>query len=430
MKANSVDFPITITLLMLSFIPWPGPTIFKISCPRDNARIVRKIVQSKWIPVLDKYKVKLPLECPFHPQRDIFGPQQAVKKQHRPSQWTCGICGKSFFEEKFLDMHFDNRHKGYINMAEDAVCLADYCDIMRCDVINIIELKTVSSNHENTDIEIWREASSYSKALTTSSPRDVAKYIVKNGNFVLLQKANSKDGSSAKKLCQKTETPEEAADNKDSSSSSDSADVNQQNASSNNVCQSDLVDSALPQPDNRQQRINEIQKLRANCKPEELQKIKTKCEILVRDCIAGLLIQLSVKDFKEVEDELNRAVCWYLACDRYWEDSHADIRTFPWGLLCMIMMVLSLGVCLCYYVVWVLFDTDDVSVTSASITDRSTPSPAHLLRSDISSGGDGLNAYSEDYIGTDKDNDYIYVTYPPDLKRRLLESCYNRTTRL
>lgn len=74
-----------------------------------------------------------------------------------------------------------------------------------------------------------------------------------------------------------------------------------QNISSNKVCQSDLVDSALPAADNRQQRIAELRKLKANCKPEELAKLKTKCEMLVRDCIAGLLIQLSVKDFKEVE---------------------------------------------------------------------------------------------------------------------------------
>lgn len=47
---------------MLSLIPWPGPTIFKISCPRENARIVRKIVQTKWIPVLDKYKVNIFLD--------------------------------------------------------------------------------------------------------------------------------------------------------------------------------------------------------------------------------------------------------------------------------------------------------------------------------------------------------------------------------
>lgn len=103
-------------LFLLTQIPWPGPLVFKISCPRDNARIVRKIVQTKWIPVLEKYKVKIPIECPFHPKRDIFAPQQAAKFQHRPSQWTCGLCGKSFFEEKYLDMHFDNRHKGVINM--------------------------------------------------------------------------------------------------------------------------------------------------------------------------------------------------------------------------------------------------------------------------------------------------------------------------
>lgn len=67
------------------------------------------------------------------------------------------------------------------------------------------------------------------------------------------------------------------------------------------MCQSDLVESAFPAPENRQQRIESLQKLKANCKPEELQKLKTKCEILVRDCIAGLLIHLSIKDFKEVE---------------------------------------------------------------------------------------------------------------------------------
>ncbi|XP_044266358.1 uncharacterized protein LOC123012476 isoform X1 [Tribolium madens] len=425
MKSNYFNVQI-IALFMLSLIPWPGPTVFKISCPRDNARIVRKIIQSKWIPILEKYKVRLPIECPFHPIRDIFGPQQAAKQQHRPSQWTCGLCGKSFFEEKYLDMHFDNRHKGYINMAEDAVCLADYCDIMRCDVLITQDPKTVYPDTVNTDIEIWREASSYTKALATSGPREVAKYTFKDGIYPHLQKTGK--ATRPTKHCQKNEAPEAPNRNEERQSASDEDKL--QN-SSNNVCQNDLVDSALPAPDNRQQRIAELQKLKANCKPEELQKIKTKCEILVRDCIAGLLIQLSLKDFKEVEDELNRAVCWYLTCDRYWEDTQGDIRSFPWGLLCMIIMVLSLGICMCYYIIWVLFDTDDVSVASASMTDRSTPSPAHVHRHEPPPQVDGHQIYTEDYyLAPDKDNEYIYVTYPPDLKRRLLESCYNRTTRL
>ncbi|GJQ83534.1 hypothetical protein Trydic_g10886 [Trypoxylus dichotomus] len=421
MKANYCNFQI-IGLFMLSLIPWPGPTVFKISCPKDDARLVRKIIQTKWIPILEKFKVSIPLECPFHPLRDIFGPQQAAKHQHRPSQWTCGLCGKSFFEEKFLDMHFDNRHKNHVNMAEDAVCLADYCDIMRCDVLINQDQKTVYSESANTDIELWREASTYStKALAPSGPRDVAKYSARR-NAYHSEKSPSPTSTKENAHCQKSEAP---SDNND-----DSSDEKSQNNSYNNLCMNDLVDSALPAADNKQQRILELQKLKANCKPEELQKLKTQCEVLVRECIGSLLIQLSLKDFKEVEEELNRSVCWYLTCDRYWEDTQSELRQFPWGLLCMIIMVLSLGICFCYYIIWVLFDTDDVSVTSASLTDRSTPSPAHLLKHEPSTSSDGHQIYTEDYYTTDKDNEYIYVTYPPDLKRRLLESCYNRTTRL
>lgn len=433
MKSNLFNVQI-IGLFMLSLIPWPGPTVFRISCPRDSARIVRRIVQTKWTPVLNKYRVSVPLECPFHPDRDIFGPQQAAKYQHRHSQWTCGLCGKSFFEEKYLDMHFDNRHKNNINVAEDAVCLADYCDIMRCDVLIAQDprISSLDDNTINTDIEIWREASAYTKALTTAGPRDVARYTLRNVAFTRAaghHKGADGDAKADGKVrhCQKSEAP-----------NNDEA-----NASGNNKseagCEKDLVDSALPSPDNKQQRIAELQKLKANCKPEDLQKIKTKCEILVRDCIASLLIKLSIKDFKEVEDELNRAVCWYLTCDRYWEDSATEIRSFPWGLLCMIIMVLSLGICLCYYIIWVLYDTDDVSVTtSASVTDRSSPSPAHALHQRQLAAahrerGDAYGADADYYnalVAADKDNEYIYVTYPPDLKRRLLESCYNRTTRL
>ncbi|KRT78918.1 hypothetical protein AMK59_8601 [Oryctes borbonicus] len=293
---------------------------------------------------------------------------------------------------------------------------------MRCDVLINQDQKTVYSESANTDIELWREASTYStKALAPTGPRDVAKY---SGRKTAYQSETSPSSASTKESahCQKSEAP---SDNND-----DSSDEKSQNNSYNNLCMNDLVDSALPATDNKQQRILELQKLKANCKPEELQKLKTKCEILVRDCIASLLIQLSLKDFKEVEEELNRAICWYLTCDRYWEDTQSDLRQFPWGLLCMIVMVLSLGICFCYYIIWVLFDTDDVSVTSASLTDRSTPSPAHLLKHEPSTSSDGHQIYTEDYYTTDKDNEYIYVTYPPDLKRRLLESCYNRTTRL
>ncbi|GFO43360.1 C2h2-type Zinc finger [Plakobranchus ocellatus] len=51
------------------------------------------------------------------------------------SRWTCNFCGKSFVTEYFLDRHFENRHSDSMQ-AGDIVCLADVCDVFRCDIIS------------------------------------------------------------------------------------------------------------------------------------------------------------------------------------------------------------------------------------------------------------------------------------------------------
>lgn len=66
-------------------------------------------------------------------------------------------------------------------------------------------------------------------------------------------------------------------------------------------CEGNLVDSALPPSDRKEQRISELQKMKANCKSEDLDKLKVRCEILVRNCIVGLLGQMSDDDFKSME---------------------------------------------------------------------------------------------------------------------------------
>lgn len=74
---------------------------------------------------------------------------------------------------------------------------------------------------------------------------------------------------------------------------------NDSNATSS--CEGNLVDSALPPSDRKEQRISELQKMKANCKSEDLDKLKVRCEILVRNCIVGLLGQMSDDDFKSME---------------------------------------------------------------------------------------------------------------------------------
>ncbi|XP_059615290.1 uncharacterized protein LOC132260912 [Phlebotomus argentipes] len=469
MWTKSFNFEV-IVICFLSLIPWPGPSVFKIQCSRESARVVRKIVQSKWLPILDKYQVKMPLECPFHPLRDIFGPQNAVKKQNRPSQWTCGFCGKSFYEEKFLDLHFDNRHKSNINMAEDAVCLADYCDIMRCEVLlsHDSTLSFGDAGTVSTDIEVWNEATAYRTAITPSGPRDLARVPQRSKFFpplsVFIPGVKESSGSGAGRVVRRKRTCREpqdrSEDDGESSETLGAADEDDESDDGNNTsaCDKNLVDSALPAIDKKQQKLSELQRLKANCKSEDLDLLKKKCEVLIRDCIAGLLVNLSQQDFKEMEEELNRAVCWYLTCERYWEDSPTEPKPFPWGLVFVLVMVLSLGVCFCYYIIWVLFDSDDLTMASAQATARSSPLHArHHLASQPSqqilyshagglvgnmadaslavgtnSGGFSEEIYSAaTEIGDLGQNEhYIYVTYPPELKRRLLESCYNRTTRL
>lgn len=53
---------------------------------------------------------------------------------------------------------------------------------------------------------------------------------------------------------------------------------------------------------------------------------------------------------------MQRAVCWYLSCDRYWEDTAPTARVFPWPLLLALATGLALALCMCYYIIWIVFE--------------------------------------------------------------------------
>ncbi|XP_032592049.1 uncharacterized protein LOC6561397 isoform X2 [Drosophila grimshawi] len=377
-------------IFILLLIPWPPSNVIKLLCSRDNSRLVRKIVRSKWTPILDKHQVKLPLDCPLHPLRDVFAPRQDEKQRDRPTQWTCRRCGKSFYQEKFLDLHFDTRHKHIINEAEDSVCLADFCDIMRCEVFQTEDASSLKfgDQHIVTDIEVWGDSLGQNSALAKANaaylsliPRTStlsATRAAKVQNRQLLQEkpSQSKEQSS-------TEAGNAAAGEEGSASKPKSAgekllmklkelgqahlkrpDVQSEpesetkrNNETEEVDHSGDVEGSGEQPDAEKSADAVGQtKVRANCKPEELSKLKARCEFLLRSCIGGLLLVMPDPAFKEMEEEMNKAVCWYLTCDRYWEDGPLEPRAFPWGLIVILIFVLSTGICFCYYIIWILFD--------------------------------------------------------------------------
>lgn len=295
---------------------------------------------------------------------------------------------------------------------------------MRCEVLfskDSTNAGLFDQTALNTDVEIWREATAYRTALAVTpggNSRDLVKVATSNTGNVKASRPR-RCGLQSRVPVEKSSENSEGiiADLRRAISDpihvSDSSNNTERKSKPGDCGKNDMVDSTLPPVDRKHQHLSE---LKANCKPEELHKLKVRCEILVRDCIAGLLVQLSVDDFQQIEEDLNRAVCWFLTCDRYWEDHNAaDNRAFPWGLLFLTVMVLSLGVCLCYYVVWVLFDGDDgtsVASTSGSITAPSSPSRPIL---------GGVDPPTPMTTPEDFNEHYIYVTYPPELKRRIME---------
>ncbi|XP_076765263.1 uncharacterized protein LOC143432473 isoform X4 [Xylocopa sonorina] len=437
MKTQPFHFEVLIVLL-LSVIPWPGPSVFKISCPRDRASVVRRIVQKRWIPILKKHQVELPLECPFHESRDIFRPQQRAKHQHRPSQWTCGLCGKSFYAEKHLDAHFDNRHKSNVNTAEDAVCLADYCDIMRCDVLGNRDFESSlvddETGHHSTDIQVWKENTEQRSTamlpcdsrggFARTYPAEKACTIVGGGAVTNIQQYCHREDSGALENHRLPGTayhveivgPDNKSNACDNEEEEEEEDEEEEEEDEDEDDEENLVEAALPAVNKKQRRKGlHLRKLKANCKPEELQKLKLQCEILVRDCIAGLLTNLSVLDFQEIEGELNRAICWYLSCDRYWEDTKRQQRHSP-----------------CSAAEDRLDETGSLDYTDGDIAATSSSHDQSGPGEGRSSGRRKGEPGDDNAPGTNEEmpDHYIYVTYPPELKQRLLDSCYNRTTRL
>ena len=52
----------------------------------------------------------MPQDCLLQLDRDIYGFQEDNKVMESGSRWVCDFCGKAFYEERWLEKHFENRH--------------------------------------------------------------------------------------------------------------------------------------------------------------------------------------------------------------------------------------------------------------------------------------------------------------------------------
>ncbi|XP_064640948.1 uncharacterized protein LOC135495880 [Lineus longissimus] len=106
------------------------------ACPRERSKLVRNMLKKHVLPIYSEFETNMPSTCPVSKERDVFGEQEVKKIEETPSKWQCDYCGKQFFSEYFLDKHMDLKHADKLKREPDTTCLADYCDIFRCDVIS------------------------------------------------------------------------------------------------------------------------------------------------------------------------------------------------------------------------------------------------------------------------------------------------------
>lgn len=227
---------------------------------------------------------------------------------------------------------------------------------MRCQVL-LAKDSTLQFGNQNfapTDIEVWNEATAYRTALTTAKKRDLSKTNGKPASTPTSFKAklseiisgrnqqpqqqqqqgpkivrrkqqvgkNQSGTCESGKPCSKDKSTEESPESENKTRHKSSNSNANQNQSSNdedeqndyegaeketegnhNSSQDNLVESSLPPMDQKQKKLSELQRMKANCKSEDIQKLKSKCETLVRDCIGSLLVKLSQEDFKNMEGE-------------------------------------------------------------------------------------------------------------------------------
>lgn len=181
---------------------------------------------------------------------------------------------------------------------------------MRCEVL-IIKDSTLTLGEQAfapTDIEVWNEASAHRTAMLTAAKRDITpsksnyiphRYKEKMTDHLSGRKRKIEQSGCAGKRCRDDE-----GSGRESSGRDEEEDEEDEQKSNKNHSSSDQNVNPLPADELKHQKISEMQRMKANCKTDDIDKLKYKCESLVRDCIASLLVHLSSEDFKTLEGKL------------------------------------------------------------------------------------------------------------------------------
>ncbi|CAO2816412.1 unnamed protein product [Amaranthus hypochondriacus] len=117
----------------------------EIHCSRERSRAAWKVIDEYLMPFVEKEKYQISNKCRLHPDNDMFRDQEQHKINADINEWKCDYCKKSFYAEKYLDKHFENRHYNLLN-ATQSNCLADLCGALHCDRVMDLQPRKTKCN--------------------------------------------------------------------------------------------------------------------------------------------------------------------------------------------------------------------------------------------------------------------------------------------
>lgn len=246
--------------------------------------------------------LRIPQQCPLHPSRDYHGQAELSKLHYRVNLWTCSQCGKSFNREDSLENHIAARHTTINSQIDVSTCLADLCDILRCDTQTAVKRRPW----------LYRDQKNMNSFQVARAPSKELVALLENS-----------DSLSTKKNIDSCTTPRKFS----------STILRSQDAFFCPECNTSTY----------------------RCDKNKMLEIKRKCEKLIDVCVNQLVLMLTDLQFKELRDRLSNRVCWFLTCERYWENKLKNSQKDLIIIFYVIYVFFAFFFVTSYSIIWIYF---------------------------------------------------------------------------
>lgn len=124
----------SVTSSSSSVLTRASPTAFPDTCSRALSREASSAATTLFTKALSAGITPSLTTCQLLPSRSIHSHAEAHKFKQRGGKWRCRACGKVFSSEHWMDAHVSRAHQ-QPSPAEDAVCLADHCEMLGCPIV-------------------------------------------------------------------------------------------------------------------------------------------------------------------------------------------------------------------------------------------------------------------------------------------------------